>query len=141
MEMRLQRKYTNTYFIRENNNFANTLLTLLYLLRTAIRGSILKEGIHKKVKILLKDHLHLLIWPIGLFLLKNISSSSGSISGKKLNIQWSILSHPEVNTFKSGGLNSHIRGQYSHIRRSVLPHPGSILPHPVVYTSTFQQAI
>ena len=77
---------------------------------------------------------HLLIWLIGLFLPKNIFPSSGSNSGKKLHIQWSILPHPVVCTSTSGGQYSHIHGLYSHIRRSVLPHP-------VVYICAFQQSI
>ena len=95
----------------------------------------------EKHKIPHRDQLQLLIWPIGLFLLKNILYSSGSNSGSKLHIQWSILPHPLVFTSTSDGLYSHIHSLYSHIQRSVLPHPGSILPHPVVYTSTFQQSI
>ena len=120
------KSYILNYLYVENLISLNTLI--------CNKSYILKEGVHEKMKPLLKDQLHLMLWPIGLFLLKNISSSSGSNSGKKLHIQWSILPHPVVCTSTSGGLYSHIHGLYSHIRRSVLPHP-------VVYTSVFQQSI
>ena len=74
--------------------------------------SLFNEIFHPKTKICRKLHLHILFEPMFFIFFKNVSTSSGSISGQKMWLRWPVFRAPMASILGSKVQYSKLRGQY-----------------------------
>ena len=87
------------------------LVSCIYVI-FKINNILLKEIFHPKTRICRKLHLHILFEPMFFIFFKNVSTSSGSISGPKMWLRWPVFGAPMASIWGSKVQCSRLRGQY-----------------------------